>query len=42
MHTIGKNLEDKFTKLSKKSFSMEYFTGDYLQFFTKTCQLSFG
>ena len=42
MHNLGKNLVDKFTKLSKKTFSMEYFTADFFQFFTKKGKLSFG
>ena len=34
---------DKLTKLSKIGFSMEWFTADFLQFFTKKSQnLAFG
>ena len=34
---------DKFTKLSKIGFSVEYFTVDFLRFFTKKHQnLAFG
>ena len=40
---FGQKVGDKFTKLSKLGFSMEYFTADFLQFFTKNCQsLAFG
>ena len=32
---LGQKVGDKFTKLSKIGFSMECFTADFLQFFTK-------
>ena len=39
----GKRVGDKFTKLSKKIFSMERFTSDFLQFLTRKCgNLSFA
>ena len=38
IHNLGEKVGDKFTKLSKLSFSMECFTADFLQFFTKERQ----
>ena len=35
---LGQKVGDKLTKLSKIGFSMEWFTADFLQFFTKKCQ----
>ena len=35
MYNLGQKVGDKFTKLSKISFSTECFTADFLQFFTK-------
>ena len=35
---LGQRVGDKLTKLSKLGFSMECFTADFLQFFTKSCQ----
>ena len=35
---LGQKVGDKFTELSKIGFSMEYFTADLLQFFTKKHQ----
>ena len=43
MYNLGQNVGDKFTKLGKKTFSMECFTADFLQFFNKKYQiLTFG
>ena len=40
---LGQKVGDKFTKLSKIGFSMEFFTIDILQFFNEKRQnLSFG
>ena len=40
---LGQKVRDNFTKLSKIGFSMECFTADVLQFFTKKSQnLAFG
>ena len=40
---LGQKVGDKLTKLSKIGFSMECFTADFLQLFTKKCQnLAFG
>ena len=40
---LGQKVGDKFTKLSKTDFSIECFTADFLQFFTKKSQnLAFG
>ena len=42
-HNVGQNVGDKFTKLSKISFSMKCFTADFLRFFTeKRRSLAFG
>ena len=42
-YNLGQKVGDKFTKLSKIGFSMECFTADLLQFFTKKRQnLAFG
>ena len=42
-YNLGQGVGDKLTKLSKIGFSMECFTADFLQFFTKKCQyLAFG
>ena len=42
-HNLGQKVEDKLMKLSKKGSSMECFTADFLQFFTKKYQnLFFG
>ena len=42
-YNLGQKVGDKLTKLSKVGFSMECFTADFLQFFTKKCQnLAFG
>ena len=38
MDNLGQKVDDKFTKLSKIGFSMEYFTADFLQLFTKKRQ----
>ena len=41
-YNIGQKVVDKFTKLSKKGFSMECFTADFLQFFfRKTSRFGF-
>ena len=41
--SLGQKVGDKFTKLSKIGFSMECFTADFLQLFTKNRQnLAFG
>ena len=37
-YNLGQKVGDKFTKLSKIGFSMEWFTADFLQFFTKKHQ----
>ena len=37
-YNLGQKVGDKFTKLSKIRFSMECFTADFLQFFTKKRQ----
>ena len=37
-YNVGQKVVDKFTKLSKIDFSMEYFTVDFLQFFGKKRQ----
>ena len=43
IHNLGQKVGDKFTKLGKIGFSMEYFTADFLQFFNKKRQnLTFG
>ena len=40
---LGQQVGDKFTKLSKIDFSMEWFIADFLQFFTNKRQnLAFG
>ena len=40
---LGQKVGDKLMKLSKIGFSMEYFTADFLRFFTQKCQnLAFG
>ena len=40
---LGQKVGDKLTKLSKIGFSIERFTADFLQFFTKKRQnLAFG
>ena len=40
---LGRKVADNFTKLSKISFSMEYFTAEFLQLFTEKRQsLAFG
>ena len=42
-YNLGQKVGDKFTKLSKISFSVECFTADFFQPFTKTHQnLTFG
>ena len=42
-HNLEQKVGDKFTKLSKIGFSMEWFTADFLQFITKQRQnLAFG
>ena len=42
-YNLGQKDVDKFTKLSKIGFSMEWFTTDFLQRFTKKSQnLGFG
>ena len=38
MYNRGQKVGDKFVKLSKIGFSMECFTADFLQFFTKKHQ----
>ena len=35
---LGQKFGEKFTKLSKLSFSMEFFTADFLQFLTEKRQ----
>ena len=43
VYNLGQKVGDKLTKLSKMGFSMEWFTADFLQFFTKKYQnLAFG
>ena len=37
-YNLGQKVGDKLTKLSKTGFSMDWFTADFLQFFTKKCQ----
>ena len=37
-YNLRQGIIDKFTKESKKDFSMESFTSDFLPFFTKKCQ----
>ena len=37
-YNLRQGVIDKFTKESKKDFSMESFTADFLPFFTKKCQ----
>ena len=42
-HNLGQRVGDKLTNLSKKGFPMEYFTADFLRFFTQKRQkLAFG
>ena len=42
-YNLRQKVKDKLTKLSKKGFSMECFTADFLQFFSKKYQnLTFG
>ena len=38
-HNLGQKVGDKLTKLSKIGFSMEWFTADFLQFFTKNVKI---
>ena len=38
LYNLGQKVGDKFTKFSKIGFSMECFTADFLQFFTKKGQ----
>ena len=38
IYNLGQRVGDKFTKLSKIGFSMECFTANFLQFFTKKHQ----
>ena len=43
MNYLGQKVGDKFTKLSKIAFSMEFFTTNILQFFNEKRQnLTFG
>ena len=43
IYNLGQKVGDKFTKLSKIGFSMEFFTTDILQFFNEKRQnLTFG
>ena len=43
VYNLGQKVGNKFTNLSKISFSMEWFTAGFLQFFTKKRQnLDFG
>ena len=37
-YNLGQKVADKLTKLSKIGFSMEYFTANFLPFFTKKQQ----
>ena len=42
-YNLGQKVVDKFTKLSKTGFSIEYFTADILRFFPENRQnLEFG
>ena len=38
IYNLGQKVGDKLTKLSEIGFSIEWFTADFLQFFTKKCQ----
>ena len=43
IYSLGQKVRDKFIKLSKIGFSMEFFTTDILQFFDEKRQnLTFG
>ena len=37
-YNLVQNVADKFTKLSKRGFSMDCFTADFLRLFTEKCQ----
>ena len=39
IYNLGQKVGDKLTKLSEIGFSMEWFTADFLQFFTKNVKI---